>query len=65
MWTSILKVISQYLLLPLFKEFFLWLKQSIERKSEQKNRHKENEKKVEKYENSHASDSSDDFSQLP
>ncbi len=65
MWAKIGQIVSQYLLLPLLKDFIDWVKDYFVKRAEQKKRHKENAKKVENYENSPSSASSDDFSKLP
>lgn len=65
MWTKIVQWTAQFLLIPLLKDLFAWIKKEIEARLERKNRHKENQIKVSEYENSSEADSSDKFSNLP
>ena len=65
MWSTISKWIAQFLLIPLIKEIFQYVKDYLTKRAEQKKRHEKNKQKVEQYENSSQTSSSDDFSQLP
>lgn len=65
MWSKLAQWAAQFLLIPLFKEIFQYLKDYLIKRAEQKKRHEKNKQKVEQYENSPETSSSDNFSQLP